>query len=92
MANNLLGGSPVRVETKSPVRLEGNVARDVTRWLVDPAAGNLHLRPGAAEVLGTVERLPEVPEDIDRQKRPERTAVGADQPAGDKPTSKGAAQ
>jgi hypothetical protein len=43
-------------------------------------------------VLGTVERLPEVPEDIDRQKRPERTAVGADQPAGDKPTSKGAAQ
>jgi hypothetical protein len=92
VANNLLGGSPVRVETKSPVRLEGNVARDVTRWLVDPAAGNLHLRPGAAEVLGTVERLPEVPEDIDRQKRPERTAVGADQPAGDKPTSKGAAQ
>lgn len=80
VAQNLLSGPPMRVETPSAKRIEGNVTQDVTRWLVDPAAGDLHLRPGAAEVLGSVQRLVTVPEDLDGQKRPELTVVGADQP------------
>ena len=62
------------------MRIEDNVIKDFTQWLVDPAAGNLHLKPSAAEVLGTVKRLAEVPQDIDRQERLEKTVVGADQP------------
>jgi hypothetical protein len=84
VANNLLGGRSMQVETTSPMTIQGNVVKDVTAWLVDPAAGNLHLRPGAAQALGTVERLSEVPEDIDRQPRPPQTAVGAHQPASDR--------
>lgn len=80
VAHNLLSGPPMRIETHSPRRIEHNLTRDLTRWLVDPGAGNLHLRPGAAEVLGTVQRLIEVPEDIDGQQRPDLTVVGADQP------------
>lgn len=80
VAQNLLSGPPMRIETQSPKRIEGNVTRDVSQWLVNPGAGNLHLQPGAAEVLGTVQRLADVPEDMDRQKRPELTVVGADQP------------
>ncbi len=74
----------MQVESKSPMRIEGNVIKDVTAWLVDPAAGNLHLRAGAARALGAVKRLAEVPEDIDRQPR---AAVhgGRRPPAGKRP-------
>ena len=61
VADNLLCGRAMQVESTSPMRIEGNVIKDVTAWLVDPAAGNLHLRPGAARALGSVERLPERP-------------------------------
>ncbi len=83
-ADNLLCGRAMQVESKSPMRIEGNVIKDVTPWLVDPAAGNLHLRPGAARALGAVQRLPEVHEDIDRQPRSPSTVVGRHQPASDR--------
>ncbi len=83
-ANNLLCGRAMQIETKSPMRIEGNLIKDASDWLVDPAAGNLHLRPGAGQALGAVKRLPEVPEDIDRQPRPPSTAVGAHQPASER--------
>ncbi len=81
VANNLVSGRAMQVESKSPMRIEGNVIKDVTAWLVDPAAGNLHLRPGAVRALGAVQRLPDVSEDIDRQPRTPITVVGAHQPA-----------
>jgi hypothetical protein len=84
VAGNLLSGHAMQVESTSPMRVEGNVIKDVTAWLIDPAAGNLHLRPGAARALGAVKRLPEVPEDIDRQPRGPSTVVGAHQPASDR--------
>ena len=74
--NNLLCGPAMQVESKSPMRIEGNLIKDVTAWLVDSATGNLHLRPGAAQALGAVKRLPEVPEDIDRLPRPPSTLAG----------------
>ncbi len=77
--NNLLCGRAMQVESKSPMRIEGNLIKDVTAWLVDSATGNLHLRPGAAQALGAVKRLPEVPEDIDRLPRPPSTLAGAHQ-------------
>jgi hypothetical protein len=80
VANNLLSGSSMRKESDSPMRIEDNVIKDFTQWLADPAAGNLHLKPGAADVLSTVKRLADVPQDIDGQQRPEKTVVGADQP------------
>ena len=82
LANNLLSGRAMQVETKSPLRNEGNLIKDMTPWLVDPAGGNLHLRPGAAQALGTVPRLADVPADIDRRPRPQSTVVGAHEPAG----------
>ncbi len=84
VADNLLCGRAMQVESTSPMRIEGNVIKDVTAWLVDPAAGNLHLRPGAARALGSVERLADVPEDIDRQPRGPTTGGGAHQPASDR--------
>jgi hypothetical protein len=84
VANNLLVGRAMQVESKSTMRIEGNVIKDATPWLVDPTAGNLHLRPSALGALGTVKRLPEVAEDIDRQLRPPATVVGAHQPANDR--------
>jgi len=80
VANNLLCGRAMQVETKNHVQIEGNVIKNVASWLVDPATGNLHLRPVAAAVLGTVKRLADVPEDIDRQRRSPLTVVGAHQP------------
>ncbi len=68
VANNLLSGAPVRVETSSAVRMQGNLERDVSGIFVDSAGGNLHLAQGT-EGLGTVERLADAPEDIDLQAR-----------------------
>lgn len=44
VADNLLSGPPVRVETGSAVKLENNVTRDMTDRFVDPAAGDLRLK------------------------------------------------
>ena len=79
VANNLLSGPPIRIESESRMRIEGNLSRDFTQGLVDPAAGNLHLRPDAVRSLGKVKRLAEAPEDIDRHQRHEFTVVGADE-------------
>jgi len=84
VANNLLCGRAMQVETKSRVRIEGNLIKNVAPWLIDPAAGNLHLRAGAAGALGAVKRLSEVVEDFDRRPRSPLTVVGAHQPVGDR--------
>jgi len=80
VANNLLSGPPVRIETQSKVEQRGNVVqKDLAGSFVDAAAGNLHLRAAVSGVSGAAELLPDVPEDIDRQRRSTKTDTGADQ-------------
>ncbi|MGQ9574175.1 MAG: right-handed parallel beta-helix repeat-containing protein [Thermoguttaceae bacterium] len=80
VANNLLSGPPMRIETQSPVRFSGNLTRDMSRFFVDARQGNLHLKPLGPGASVAVERLPEVPEDFDRCARAAQTTVGADDP------------
>ncbi len=80
VANNLLSGPAMRVETASKVQFRGNVTKDLSEHFVDAAGGNLHLKTGRTEVFRAADRLPEVPEDIDRQPRGLRTNAGADEP------------
>ncbi len=81
VANNLLSGPPMRIETQSKVQFRGNaIVKNMTETFVDAAGGNLHLRSGPAAAALAVDRLPEVPEDIDRQARGLRTTLGADEP------------
>lgn len=84
VAHNLLSGPPMRIETRSEIKAEGNLVKsDAGDWFLDPAGGNLHLRPDFRHAVGTVPRLPEVQEDFDRHRRAQRTAVGADEPDAD---------
>ncbi len=43
VVNNLLSGPPMRVETKSVVRFEGNIVCAGTKWFKDLTKGDLHL-------------------------------------------------
>ncbi len=80
VANNLLSGPPMRVETQSKFTSRGNVVRkDLAGSFVDAAGGNLHLRAAVPGVSGAAELLPDAPEDFDRQRRSNPTDVGADQ-------------
>ncbi|NQU25907.1 MAG: right-handed parallel beta-helix repeat-containing protein [Candidatus Nealsonbacteria bacterium] len=79
VANNLLSGPPMRIETGSQVQLRGNVTRELTAAFVDAARGNLHLKTATPGVSDAADPLPEVVEDIDRQGRGKRPDVGADQ-------------
>ena len=76
-ADNPPSGPDVRVESPGAIRLAGNVSRDVTADLVDPARGDLHLRRAVAGAIGRAGPLAEVPEDIDGQPRGPRPDVGA---------------
>ena len=80
VADNLLSGPAIRVETTSKVEFRGNVTKDYSDQFVDPAVGNLHLKGVPANEMLAVDRLPEVAEDIDRQPRGPRTTAGADEP------------
>jgi hypothetical protein len=45
-------GPDLRVESPGAVRLAGDVSRDVTADLVDPARGDLHLRRAVEGAIG----------------------------------------
>jgi len=79
VGNNLLSGPPMRIETQSPVRLEGNVVRECGQWFVDADRGNLHLRQVVSGMHDAVSRLDLAPEDIDRQPRRAICDAGADE-------------
>jgi hypothetical protein len=81
VANNLLSGPEMRVETTSPMRLEGNETRDARDWFVLADRGDLRLKTDARSAIPRVMRSEDVLEDIERRSRAERTAVGADDPA-----------
>lgn len=80
VSNNLLSGPAMRIESASPMTVENNRTKEMGGFFVSPADGDLHLKPGGLTAAGTVKRLADVSEDIDRSLRPAWTAVGADQP------------
>jgi len=79
VANNLLSGPEMRVETESEMHIFGNVTRELTGALVDPRLGNLHLHGQVPGVTGAGRPLPDVASDIDRQPRDPHPDVGADE-------------
>lgn len=79
VTNNLLSGPPMRVETESRIRTEGNVTRELTDRFVDADRGNLHLKGPVPGVSGAARRIPQAPEDFDGQARRDPCDVGADE-------------
>ncbi len=77
VANNLLSGAPIRVETDSAVRFEENVTGDLESAFVDVATGDLRLRQAVEGITAAVDRLDEIPEDFTGSPRHRRTTVGA---------------
>jgi len=82
VANNLLSGPPMRVQTTSRVHFQDNLTGDRTADFVDPASGNLHLRGRVPEVVDAARPLANVTRDFDRRKRDERPDVGGHEFAG----------
>ena len=79
VANNLLSGPAMRIESQSRMRIRGNVTRDLSEAFLDPKRGNLHLKVRALGVVDAAEPLPGVRADIDGQRRGMRADVGADE-------------
>jgi len=79
VANNLLSGPPMRIETSSKMQIFGNVTQDLTDYFANPQEGNLHLNQDVPNITKAVELLPQASEDIDGQLRTAPTSVGADE-------------
>jgi hypothetical protein len=77
VANNLLSGPEVRNESQSRIRLERNVARDLTDFLAAPARGDLHLASPVPDAVDRALVLSGVAEDFDRSPRGEKPDIGA---------------
>ena len=83
VANNLLSGPPMRVETESDVRFRGNVTKVLTDSFVGAAQGDLHIKTAPAEVVDSAEAVSAVTHDIDGQTRDNRPDAGADEYSGE---------
>jgi len=79
VANNLLSGPPMRVQTKSHIIRLGNVTGDFAHLFVDPTSGNLHLARRSKLITDAARTSASVPEDIDREQRDPHPDVGADE-------------
>jgi parallel beta-helix repeat protein len=77
VANNLVCGPPIRVESSSKIAFRSNLEKDVSAALSDPATGNLRLTERAVEVIDKASPLPDVAEDIDRTPRGPKPDIGA---------------
>lgn len=77
VANNLLSGPAMRIETASDVRIEGNLNRDAGDWFRNADQGDLHLRPEIRQQIPLVPRRDDVDQDFDHQPRAAQTPVGA---------------
>ena len=75
IANNLISGPGISLESDSEITFVDNLQRDMTSVLVDPARGDLHL----TKPVGGATRLPDVTSDIDRESRDAAPDVGADE-------------
>ncbi len=79
VANNLLSGPPMRIETGSRIENRGNVTKVLTGDFMDAKAGNLRLRGRVPGVCDVGDPLAEARTDIDGQKRGIRPDIGADE-------------
>lgn len=79
IANNLIFGPAIRIESRSRIALRSNLQTQETAALSDPAHGDLHLTVRAADARGKGISLPEVTEDIDRKSRGRQPDIGAHQ-------------
>ena len=80
--NPLVSGRPIRIDrhTGTPV-LRGNLVKHVPDWFVDPARGDLHLKPTASEAIDKAAPIEneQVFYDVDRRPRGEKPDIGADE-------------
>ncbi|MFN3652809.1 MAG: GDSL-type esterase/lipase family protein [Armatimonadota bacterium] len=77
VANNLLSGPKILVETSSPIRLGLNREEAPAALFVDASAGNLRLAQPAPGLVDAAPRLPQAPDDLDRRRRGSRADLGA---------------
>jgi len=77
VANNLLSGPPMHIDTDKPPQSRGNLAKDRSDDFVDARAGNLHLKRRVPEVVDAAQPLTDVTTDIDGQRRDAKPDVGA---------------
>lgn len=81
VANNLLSGPPMRIESQSRITFQNNLEKDVTGWLADPQAGDLHLTREAGGAIDRAAPVAGFDEDIDGEARGQRPDIGADERA-----------
>lgn len=79
VANNLLSGPGISVETESDIEFSNNLLQELPQAFVEPAQGNLHLSGPTPEIVDQGVPLAEVRRDIDRQPRDDRPDLGADE-------------
>lgn len=79
VGNNLLTGPAMSVETRSRVRMIGNVNREMDEAFEDAGAGNLHLKRPVAGVVDAADPAAAEALDIDNQHRDAKPDVGADE-------------
>lgn len=79
VANNLLSGPSMRVETTSQIATRGNVTREAGSEFVDVKAGDLHLGRPTPALVDANDPLPEAPTDIDGERRDNQPDAGADE-------------
>jgi hypothetical protein len=82
VANNLLSGPEMRMETPSKVIITGNVTGDMTSAFVNAAAGDLHLKDRSRDLVNTADAQFTESSDIDGHKRGAKATVGAHEVGG----------
>lgn len=79
IANNLISGPRMSVQSAGNVTLLNNIVKDHTSVFVDPERGNLHLTDATPGIVGQGAAIDEVVDDIDGESRVGRPDVGADE-------------
>ena len=79
VANNLLVGPPLRLETTDRVDQQGNFVVKAADWVANVNSGNLHLAREVAEVVDAADPKFAVQGDFDRDTRDTKPDVGADE-------------
>jgi len=79
VANNI-ADAPISHRNNRQFVAKNNVLSAKPNWFLEPAAGNLRLRPEYRETMDQVRRHKDAVYDVDRQKRPaNKVVLGADQ-------------
>jgi hypothetical protein len=77
VANNLLSGPPLSLESNSRIQFKANVTKAMGAAFVDAARGDLHLTDHATDAIDRAAPLSDFLEDIDRRHRGDKPDVGA---------------